>query len=195
MTNSININSDLLVSQLLPDGNYNWTLPYRLCDMLHMAEDLFGPRDTSYTVLHIEPGHEKPQIWFPSNEHPKHIIIRLKTDPAKNMFKACYQLAHETVHLLAPVRGNANNLEEGAATYFAGYYMKKKMNAIWEPGMESYEKVLEKVSPLFKTDEKCIREIRKDQKFSKISKNRIRQSLPNLPREELNWLFEEFVRE
>ena len=198
MTNSVKINSNLLVSQPLPEGGYTWTLPYRLCDMLHMAEGLFGPRDTSYTILHIEPGHEKPQIWYPSEENPKHISIHLVTDPAEDMFKACYQLAHETVHLLAPVRGNANNLEEGVATYFAGRYMKKKMNAIWEPGPceESYKEVLEKVLPLFEKDGKCIRKIRKNQKFSKISKDRIRQAFPNPPtQEELNWLFKEFVRE
>ena len=196
MRNSVNINSSLLVSQPLPEGGYNWTLPYRLCDMLHMAEDLFGPRDISYTILHVEPGHKTAQIYFPSEEYPKHIIIRLVTDPAENMFKACYQLAHETVHLLAPVKGSANNLEEGVATYFAGHYMKKKMNAIWEPGMESYEKVLEKVSPLFERDEKCISKIRKNQKFSQISKDRIRQAFSNLPTpEEIKWLFEKFVRE
>ena len=162
-----------------------------------MAEGLFGPRDTSYTVLHIEPGHEKPKIWFPSTEYPKHIIIHLVTDPDENMSKACYQLAHETVHLLAPVRGNANNLEEGVATYFAGHYMKVRMEEPkWGPGKESYQEVLEKVSPLFEKDVKCIRKIRKNQKFSMISKDRIRQASPNPPTsEELNWLFEEFVRE
>lgn len=195
MTNSVNINSTLLVSQRLPDGGYNWTLPYRLCDMLQMAEKLFGPRDTSYTILHIEPGHEIPKIWFPNGYHQKQIIIHLATDPTHNMFKACYQLAHETVHLLAPVEGNANNLEEGVATYFAGLYLKKKMNATWEPGEKSYEEVLEKVSPLFEKDVNCIRKIRKDQKFSKISKDRIRSAFPTLPTpEELKWLFEEFVR-
>lgn len=201
MTNSVNINSNLLVSQRLPNGDYNWTLPYRLCDMLHMAEDLCGPRDTSYTILHIEPGHKKPQIWFPSEEYPKHIVIRLKTDPAEDMFQACYQLAHETVHLLAPVKGKANNLEEGVATYFAAYYMKIRMKEpCWRPSDtpsgKSYKKVLEKVLPLFDRDEKCISKIRKNQKFSQISKDRIRQAFPNSPsREELNWLFEEFVRE
>ena len=197
MTNTVKINKNLLVSQPLPEGGYNWTLPYRLCDMLHLAEDLFGPRDSSYTILHIEPGHEKPHIWFPSEASPKHLIIRLETDPSEDMSKACYQLAHETVHLLPPVKGNANNLEEGVATYFASYYMKVKMKQpTWNSGMESYEKVLEKVSPLFERDVKCIGKIRKNQKFSKISKDRIRQAFPNPPtREDLNWLFEEFVRE
>ena len=200
MTNSVNINNSLLVSQPLPEGDYDWTLPYRLCDMLHMAEDLFGPRDTSYTILHIETGHKIPQIWYPNEEYPKHITIHLITDPTENMSMACYQLAHETVHLLAPVRGNANNLEEGVATYFAAYYMKVRMkDPTWglsESDPKNYKKALEKVSPLFEKDGKCISKIRKNQKFSQISKDRIRQAFPNPPTsEELNWLFEEFVRE
>ena len=41
--------------QRLPDGNgYTWTLPFRLGDMLHMAEELFGTRDSSYTIHAIE---------------------------------------------------------------------------------------------------------------------------------------------
>ena len=51
----INIDSDLLVAQRLPDGSgYTWTLASRLGEMLHMAEELFGPRDCSYTILGIE---------------------------------------------------------------------------------------------------------------------------------------------
>ena len=53
----ININSDLLVTQPLPNDNgYTWTLASLLGDMLHIAEELFGPRDLSYTILGIEFG-------------------------------------------------------------------------------------------------------------------------------------------
>ena len=40
------------------------------------------------------------------------------------MSEACYELVHETVHLLAPTGGNdATNFEEGVACYFADHYM------------------------------------------------------------------------
>ena len=72
----INIDSDLLVAQRLSDGcGYTWTLASRLGEMLHMAEELFGPRDCSYTILGIEFGPDNPRIWYPGNR--RHIIIQL----------------------------------------------------------------------------------------------------------------------
>ena len=53
----INIERNLLFAERLSEGcGYTWTLASRLGDMLHMAEELFGPRDPSYTVLGIEIG-------------------------------------------------------------------------------------------------------------------------------------------
>ncbi len=88
----ININSDLLV----PDGkDHTRTLAYQLSKMLHMVEELFGPRDYSYTILGIEFASDGPQIWYPRNH--RHIIN-------SQLPKAYYQMAHETIHLLAPTR-------------------------------------------------------------------------------------------
>ena len=70
----ININNDLLVTQCLPNG-YTWTLASRLEDMIYMAEELFGPRDQSYTMLGIEFVADGPRIWYPGDR--KHIIIQL----------------------------------------------------------------------------------------------------------------------
>ena len=126
----ININSDLLV----PDGkDHTRTLAYQLSKMLHMVEELFGPRDYSYTILGIEFASDGPQIWYPRNH--RHIIIQLDLSAATNILQACYQMAHETVHLLAPTGGgNANNFEEGVACYFAAYYMKEQFNEpCWSP--------------------------------------------------------------
>ena len=45
----MNINSDLLITEPLPNNRWRYTLASRLGDMLYLAEDLFGPRDPSYT--------------------------------------------------------------------------------------------------------------------------------------------------
>ena len=59
----ININNDLLVSQALSDNSgYTWTLASRLGEMLHKAEELFGERDCSYTILGMEFGPCTPQM-------------------------------------------------------------------------------------------------------------------------------------
>jgi hypothetical protein len=60
-------------------------------------------------------------IWYPGDR--KHIVIQLSVNCLTDLPRACYQLAHECIHLLAPTgRQNANNLEEGLATLFSEDY-------------------------------------------------------------------------
>ena len=64
-----------------------------------------------------------PQIWFPgSRENPPrgHVAISLNEDVFFDRQRTVYQLAHECVHLLAPViGGGAPVIEEGLATVFS----------------------------------------------------------------------------
>ena len=193
----INIDSDLLVAQRLSDGcGYTWTLASRLGEMLHMAEELFGPRDCSYTILGIEFGPDNPRIWYPGNR--RHIIIQLDLSAATNILQACYQMAHETVHLLAPSCGrNANNFEEGVACYFAAYYMKCKFNRPnWSPTLCSYRRALEIIAPRLNEDIRCIRRLRKNQpSFRKMSKEAVSSEFPQLTSEDVDFLMSTFDRD
>ena len=193
----INIDSDLLVAQRLSDGcGYTWTLASRLGEMLHMAEELFGPRDCSYTILGIEFASDGPQIWYPRNH--RHIIIQLDLSAATNILQACYQMAHETVHLLAPSCGrNANNFEEGVACYFAAYYMKYKFNQPnWSPTLPSYRRALEIIAPRLNEDIGCIRRLRKNQpSFRKMSKEAVSSEFPQLTSEDVDFLMSTFDRD
>ena len=193
----INIDSDLLVAQRLSDGcGYTWTLASRLGEMLHMAEELFGPRDCSYTILGIEFGPDNPRIWYPGNR--RHIIIQLDLSAATNILQACYQMAHETVHLLAPSCGrNANNFEEGVACYFAAYYMKYKFNQPnWSPTLPSYRCALEIIAPRLNEDIGCIRRLRKNQpSFRKMSKEAVSSEFPQLTSENVDFLMSTFDRD
>ena len=190
----ININSDLLVTQSLPNDNgYTWTLASLLGDMLHIAEELFGPRDLSYTILGIEFVADVPQIWYPGDR--KHIIIQLDLEASTDLLQACYQMAHETIHLLAPTGGsNANNLEEGVACYFAAYYLENKLNAShWRPNLPSYKRVLKRVAPLLDTDISCIRKLREQQpSFSKMDREQVSTAFPNLASEDVSFLISKF---
>ena len=189
----ININSDLLV----PDGkDHTRTLAYQLSKMLHMVEELFGPRDYSYTILGIEFASDGPQIWYPRNH--RHIIVQLNVSTATDMPKAYYQMAHETVHLLAPSCGrNANNFEEGVACYFAAYYMKYKFNQPnWSPTLPSYRCALEIIAPRLNEDIGCIRRLRKNQpSFRKMSKEAVSSEFPQLTSEDVDFLMSTFDRD
>lgn len=192
----ININNELLIPQCLSDGSYTWTLTSRLGNMLEMAEELFGPRDPSYTILGIEFVSNGPYAWY-RGSHRRHIIIRLNLEASTDMWQACYQMAHETIHLLAPTGGkNSTNFEEGVACYFAAYYMKNGLNAPdWKPDLLSYKRVLKQVAPLLDADLDCVHRLRKQEpSFSKMSKELISGAFPNLTSENVNFLISKFDR-
>ena len=192
----ININSSLLVAQRLPNGNgYTWTLASRLGDMLYMAEELFGQRDHSYTILGIEIGPDIPKIWYPGNR--KDIIIQLDSSAATDMYQACYQLAHETIHLLAPSGGqNANNFEEGVACYFADLYLKEILkNPYLPPALPSYRTAFELVKPLIDADRYCVRRLRdQEPSFSKMSGEQISTAFQSLTPNDVDFLTKRFNR-
>ena len=111
------------------DGVFSWTLTKRLGLFLSDIESMFGPRDTSFTILGIElvETDGDPQIWFPStsNNDGKHVIIQLSKNAIDNEKTARWELAHECVHLLDPrnitLSGPTNVLEEGIATWYQNY--------------------------------------------------------------------------
>lgn len=193
----INVNSELLVTNPLPNGSgYTWTLASRLGEMLQMVEELFGKRDSSYTILGVEFIVGKSKIWYPGS--CKHIVIQLNELAATDMSQACYQMAHETVHLLSPTGGsNANNFEEGVACYFAAYYMKERLNQPnWRPTLQSYKQALALIVPRLDEDISCVHRLRERQpSFSEISGEQISAEFPNLTQADVNFLVKKFDRE
>jgi hypothetical protein len=107
-----------------PDGSWTWTLTSILGDSLSIAEQRFGPRDESYSILGIEfVDHTVPYIWYIATG--KHIIIRLTQSCMTDFNQGVFQLTHEVIHCLSPDRSvKSTVLEEGLATYFSTVYSK-----------------------------------------------------------------------
>jgi hypothetical protein len=102
----------------LPTGDgYTYTLTSLLGGFLFELEAAYGQRDREYTPLGMEFYGERPHLWYPGNR--KHVSIIL-TDAARlNPGLAIFQLAHESLHLLAPTGGrHAPIIEEGLAILF-----------------------------------------------------------------------------
>jgi len=162
------LNSDALlacgfVSEPIPNGG-TYTLTTRLGQFLRAAEELAGPRDSSWTILGLEFfGHERegavPHTWYPGN--CGHIAIRLTRDVAKDPARAIYQLAHEVAHLISPsgLAGRAPNLEEGFASIFAHEMAERHANFRCSIG-KAYRAAHEDVSALLAMNRLAIREIR-----------------------------------
>jgi len=125
------IEPDLVLAQPCADVSctYHWTLTSRFGQALDMAEDLFGPRDRSYTILGIDfTTDAQPSHWYPQDQYGtgKTVIVLLTANAASDEDRALYQLSHESFHLLSSgVFGTATNLEEGLATYFSLWYMAR----------------------------------------------------------------------
>jgi hypothetical protein len=94
------------------------------CDILNIAEELFGKRQPSDFVV------EESGNLYPHFEYYNALSIELckifHTKESKT--KECYlgfELAHEMIHLLTPVHGSeVTNFEEGVATFFSFYYLQ-----------------------------------------------------------------------
>ena len=197
---TVDIAETLIVTQKIDDV-YTWTLPSRLGDMLHLAEEQFGPRDCSYTILGIHFIEGYPMLWYPKyreDKQNKNIVVTLDKCVITNPVGAYHQLAHETVHLLSPTGDSkSTNFEEGVACYFADYYIKSKLctTRSWNLIPTNYECALALVKPLLDSDRDCVKRLRCiEPSFSKMKEEMIRKEFPCWCPEIVERLVEPFER-
>jgi hypothetical protein len=129
----------------------------------------------------------------------KHLIVHLSKACLLDREDAYFQLSHEVVHLISPTgKRDANNLEEGLATYFSIYYMNyvfEDPKGFWhqEVPYEDYRKAYEVTKKLLDLDRDAIKKLRKNQKIiSKISKEQIMALYPDFPEEDAEFLARNF---
>ena len=125
------------------DPSALWTMQRQL---LSLAEDVLGPRDVSKTICQPTFVAGGPRIRNTSNPDGAFAELSLK---AKGYWPtALMELAHETVHLLNPKKGNGTWLEEGIAVAFSRYSEQRYGLDNQYIGMDSYRRALELVSRL-----------------------------------------------
>ena len=91
-----------------------WSLQLEL---LAMAESLLGPRDTSKKVYQPQFTDGGPQLR--NTPALDGAYVELSRNGERYWPTVVFEMSHETVHLLNPIPGNANNLEEGVAVAFS----------------------------------------------------------------------------
>jgi hypothetical protein len=153
--------------------------------MLSEAEELYGRRDMNWTPIGVEFfACSVPHIWFPGNRN--HVAVRLTLAAQYDLNEALWQLAHEIVHILGPVK-NTNNLEEGVATHFAlnvSHYTDKSRVALFRQKVEQtaspYHSPLQDCEALLQMDPGIIKKLRKQQPYlSLITAKQILDVLPS----------------
>jgi hypothetical protein len=114
-----------------------------------------------------------------------------------NVGYACYQIAHECIHLLSPSGGNsALVLEEGLATAFSEDYVKREFNLTIGTGLASYTNAAKLVRELLSLEPNAIKMLRAfEPSFNKISMNTFIQAGLKAPQELICGLLVPFLRE
>ncbi|MBW3622320.1 MAG: hypothetical protein KY468_02805 [Armatimonadetes bacterium] len=179
----MHIDDRLFVAQRLPEGfphGYTWTLASRLGEMLRRLEERYGPRDSSFTLLGIEFEETGPLIWFPGAS--RYVIIQLSTNTLKNLEFACYELAHEAVHLLSPTGTDETTvLEEGLAVHFSREYLRDEFGKEMAPKGDRYAEALERVEALLRVEDSLVWNCRQvEPVLSRIGKDLLLQLSPDM---------------
>ena len=122
------------VTRHLGNGVYRYTLAHETSKFIAEIEDMFGPRDSSFTYVGLEfdeTPDARPMNWFPKfgipsdekGKRSRHVLIRLGERAIHDPQYALWQLAHECFHLLDPwqkeLYGRSTTvLEEGIAASY-----------------------------------------------------------------------------
>src|SRR5689334_22600339 len=144
------------------DRSYEQTLMQELLRIFKEAEQLFGPRDTSYQL-------SIPRITECASSRtyivrPLRIArIYLSRDSKTKPWLASLELAHEAIHALSPVTFNSTLtiLEEGLAEWFAQRYVSRVHDMSFERGVNpKADAVMQAVSNLLAKNQSVIKNLR-----------------------------------
>ena len=140
---------------------YERPLKEELLKIVEEAELLFGPRDSSYELL--EPRITDSCYATPAFYPPRKVRIYLTKLSKTARHMAAYELSHEAVHVLSPVRygQTVTVLEEGLASYFSVIYVDRNYGVQFEStGDPHYDNAMHAVSKLMAKNEFVIKELR-----------------------------------
>ena len=115
-------------------------------DLLALAEHLLGPRDRSKQICQPVFNHDGP--FLRNTPHLDGAFAVLSLNAAGYWPTAIYEMAHETVHLLNPIAGETNFLEEGIAVAFSMYALDAYSLPPFETPVVSYTEALKLVRAL-----------------------------------------------
>ena len=115
-------------------------------ELLALAESLLGPRDRSKQIY--QPVFRDDGPFLRNTPDEDGAFVELSPKAAGCWPVAIYEMAHETVHLLNPVAGGTNFLEEGIAVAFSIRALEVCGQPPFETGEALYTEALNLVRAL-----------------------------------------------
>ena len=172
------------------DPNALWALQMEL---LSMAESVLGPRDASKKIYRPKFADDGPRIRNTPNLDGA--FVELSHAGECYWPTIVYEMAHETVHLLNPIPGDTNNLEEGIAVDFSLKAQKSYDIVIQKPSMESYLCALQLVGMLPEGSLEAAKRVRdRIGALSDVRERHLAELFPNVDGVILSKLAERFIR-
>ena len=162
-------------------------------ELLAKAESALGPRDPSKTIYQPEFTDDGPLIRNTPNLDGA--FAELSRNGESYWPTVVFELAHESVHLLNPIPGNTNNLEEGVAVAFS-LSVQPEYGVNNPPAMKSYIDALQLVCVLPGGPLEAGRRVRERiGRLSAVTVKDLRALFPSVDRQVLNKLAASFIRD
>ena len=172
------------------DPSALWALQLEL---LSEAESVLGPRDAWKKILPPQFADDGPYIRNTLNLDGA--LVTLSRNAELYWPTVVFEMAHETVHLLDPIPGNTNNLEEGVAVAFSLKVQESYSVAIQTPSMASYLFALHLVHMLSPAPLEAAKLLREQVgPLSSVTEIHLIELFPDVERSALRKLAEPFVR-
>ena len=163
-------------------------------DLLAKAESSLGMRDTTKKIYQPQFTDDGPLIR--NTPTLDGAFAELSRNGESYWPTVVFELAHETVHLLDPIPGNTNNLEEGVAVAFSIGVQPAYGVKFQQPTMKSYIDVLQLVCALPGGPLVAGRRVRERvDRLSDATEQDLRTLFPRIDEEVLNKLAARFVRD
>ena len=151
-----------------------------LVDIINVAEQQFGARAKNRKILPISLASGPPvAVPYPDGS----VQIQIGTTCATNIKRACYHMAHESIHSLSiPYGVQATVLEEGLATSFAHSYIRDHLRTEYvRSGDAHYDAARSKVEQLLATHPDAIKILReREPVISHITSAQVREVYPDV---------------
>ncbi|PPC67092.1 hypothetical protein C1Y42_22380 [Pantoea sp. ICBG 985] len=167
MSNKYGIPQHLFKCWQPEDESWSMTPATYASRFIQKMEKRYGMRDRNWTYVGVDFHDEGPRIWFPGNREtpPRgHIAISLSVEAYSDRQEMVYQLAHECVHLLAPVVGDgAPVIEEGLATVFSEDMIEFWCNNTNKQAytvVQKYREAASRVRDLLRLEPEAIKKLR-----------------------------------
>ena len=161
-------------------------------DLLSRAESVLGQRDGSKKICQPQFTDEGPQLRNSPNMDGA--WAELGRSGESDWPTVLYQMAHETVHLLDPICGVSNNLEEGVAVAFS-LHVQPFYGVCISPSLPSYRDVLRLVRMLPENPLEAGKLVRQRiGALSSATPECLGELFPNVDRTILKALTDQFVR-